>query len=124
RYGVFEHAIAHPAGRQVAVLRRVPEGVRARLQGQASGPPTVLAVDVQALVGPVAREPLARTEADVDLVALRVAIFIEEGLAAPAGGAVVFLHGGVPAVGMSRPPTPGVVEGTAGQQVGAAPPAH
>src|SRR5262249_1676900 len=69
-------------------------------------------IHVQSLVRPVAREPFAGPQRDVDLVALLVAVLVEERFLPVlfAQGAVVFLHRVGPAVRACRPKPAGVVE--------------
>src|SRR5262249_25697091 len=114
---VFEGAVADAPGGQIAVLRRVRQKAAARLHRQTAGGAALVAVDVEALVRPVARQPFAGPQLDVHPVALRVAVFIQEWLARLAVAGVVLLHGGGPTVRLRRPPTGCVVEGAARQQV-------
>src|SRR5262249_36193504 len=119
---IFERAIADAAGGEVAELRRVDQRVTACLHAHAAGAVS-LAVDVQPLVRPLPRQPLAGAELDVNLVALRVAVLVQERLAVLAERAVILLHGGEPAVRPGRPHALRVVPRAATQQLRAAFPA-
>ena len=105
------------AGVQVAVLHADrPSSPSPTCRFEAARLAAVLedAVDVQALVEPVAREPLAGPQLDVDLVALRVAVFVDERRVL---AAVELLHGRVPAVRLGGPPAAPVVEGALVEQL-------
>src|SRR5207237_4306372 len=76
-----------------------------------------LHVHMQSFVRPVPRQTIAGAEPEIHLVALRVAVFVDERLAVLSVRAVVLLHGRVPAVRLRGPPAAGVVLGAARQEL-------
>ena len=75
-----------------------------------------LAILALALVKPfvVRVQTLAAAKANVDLVALGIAVFVEIWRALFAVSAVIFEHRGVPSMCSRRPPTSSIVKGTSG----------